>query len=83
MASEVFLTPNGRSPSPEIDKVSQKTGIRCENTFTVRAGAAVHRVVERICRAFARSAAPSECAERLRERFRWAIARSAAPSVCA
>lgn len=41
MASEVFLTPNGRSPSPEIDKVSQKTGIRCENTFTVRAGAAI------------------------------------------
>ena len=38
-----------------------------------------HRVGERICRAFARSAAPSECAERLRERFRWANALS----VCA
>lgn len=41
MTSEVFLTPNGQSPSPEIDKVSQKTGIRCKNAFNVRAGAAI------------------------------------------
>ncbi|WP_417061541.1 hypothetical protein [Enorma massiliensis] len=41
MANEIALTPNGRSPSPEIDKVSQKTGIRCKNAFTVRADAAI------------------------------------------
>lgn len=41
MTNEIASTPNGRSPSPEIDKVSQKPGIRSKNAFTVRAGAAI------------------------------------------
>lgn len=41
MTNEVALTQNSRSSSPEIDKVSQKTGIRCKNVFTVRADAAI------------------------------------------
>lgn len=41
MANGIALTQNSRSSSPEIDKVSQKTGIRCKNVFTVRAGAVI------------------------------------------
>lgn len=41
MTNGVALTQNSRSSSLEIDKVSQKPGIRCENAFTVRAGAAI------------------------------------------
>lgn len=87
MANEIVSTPNGRSPSPEIDKVSQKTGIRCENVFTVRAGGysieLVSDYAERLHGARCWANTSSECAERLLERFRWAIARSAASSVCA
>ena len=62
MANEIALTPNGRSPSPEIDNVSQKTGIRCDNTFTVRAGAAIPSSWW--------ANMPSVCTERCAERMR-------------
>lgn len=71
MASEVFLTPNGRSPSPEIDKVSQKTGIRCEKHLhrAGRRGYSIELLSEyagHLYGALRRAFVRNDCMERLR-----------------
>ena len=76
MASEVFLTPNGRSPSPEIDKVSQKPAFVAKTPSPCGPARPFHRVVERICRAFALSVCANDFAGRLHGALRRAFVRN-------